>query len=82
MLSDDPSLQPFVEKIIKCVLQLRQLINFQMHTMAGVDECKELDIPQVVSSSVIDDSDRFFNNLTFRYCGQPIQRCHQLTTNF
>ena len=66
-LPDDPTLQPFVERIVDCILRLRQLINFQMHTLADTDKCEELGIPEVISSSEVEETDIFFEDISFRY---------------
>lgn len=74
-LSDDPSLQALVERIISSILQLRQLINFQIHTMASADECKVLRISEVISSSEVEDSDVFFDHIAFQYDELYIECC-------
>ena len=56
-----------MERIIDTILGLRQCVNFQMHTIIDADNRKALGIPEVISLSEVDDSDRFFDSLSFRY---------------
>lgn len=47
-------------------MELRKLIDFQLHTLASADICKTLNIPEIICASQTTDTDKFFNSIHFR----------------
>ena len=65
-MSVDLSLGVLMETILGTILSIHSAINFKIHTLASVTKCVDLGVPQVVSSTDLECSDRFFDSMEFR----------------
>ncbi|KAF9789614.1 hypothetical protein BJ322DRAFT_1105473 [Thelephora terrestris] len=52
-----------MERIIKQILKLHELVDFQMYTRVDADKCKTFSIPEIIFSPGVTDSDRFLDNI-------------------